>query len=214
MWALSTLVLWPCRKIGQGHSRVIIWTNYDGQESPMLHTKFRGNRPASSREDFWRVFTIYGRDGHLGHVTQMPWTNFCSPYPRRLHIKFGFDHQAVSEKNVWNCGRGRRRRTDAGPCVYYKLSMSLLLRWAKNYHVRYVQSSRWITCSHTRGPHNMQKSSIERHNGSHKYCTAEKMYLDLIEHSALVTDVVQTFSWLFSSHNDPLTRQWTITINK
>ena len=41
-----------CRKIGQGHSRVIIYINYDGQESPMLHTKFRENRPAGSGEDF------------------------------------------------------------------------------------------------------------------------------------------------------------------
>ena len=58
----------------------------------MLHTKFRGNRPAGSREnDFLRVFTIYGRGGHLGHVTRMSQTNFCSPYPWRLHIKFGFD---------------------------------------------------------------------------------------------------------------------------
>ena len=58
----------------------------------MLHTKFRGNRSASSGlEDFQRVFTIYGRGGHLGHVTKMPRTNFCSPLPRRLHIKFGFD---------------------------------------------------------------------------------------------------------------------------
>ena len=58
----------------------------------MLHTKFRENRPAGSgEEDFLRVFTIYGRGGHLGHVTQMPRTNFLSPYPRRLHIKFAFD---------------------------------------------------------------------------------------------------------------------------
>ena len=57
----------------------------------MLHTKFRGNLPAGSGEDFLRVFTIYGRGGHLGHVTQMLGTKFCSPYPRRLHIKFGFD---------------------------------------------------------------------------------------------------------------------------
>ena len=50
------------------------------------------NRPAGSREeDFLRVFTIYGRGGHLGHMTKMRRTNFCSPYPRRLHIKFGFD---------------------------------------------------------------------------------------------------------------------------
>ena len=39
----------------------------------MLHTKFRENRPAGSGgEDFLRVFTIYGRGGHLGHVAQMP----------------------------------------------------------------------------------------------------------------------------------------------
>ena len=57
----------------------------------MLHTKFRENRPAGSGEGFWRVFTIYGRGSHLGHVTQMTRTNFRSPYPRRLHIKFGFD---------------------------------------------------------------------------------------------------------------------------
>ena len=32
---------------------VIIYTNYDGQESPMLHAKFRENRPAGSGvEDF------------------------------------------------------------------------------------------------------------------------------------------------------------------
>ena len=58
----------------------------------MLHTKFRENRPAGSGEvDFRRIFTIYGRGGHLGHVTQMQRTKYRSPYPRRLHIKFGFD---------------------------------------------------------------------------------------------------------------------------
>ena len=37
----------------------------------MLHTKFRGNRPAGSEEeDFLRVFTVYGCGGHLGHVTR------------------------------------------------------------------------------------------------------------------------------------------------
>ena len=61
----------------------------------MLHTKFHENRPAGSGdEDFCRVFTIYGRGGHLGHVTQMPRTNFRSPYPRRLHIKFGFERSS------------------------------------------------------------------------------------------------------------------------
>ena len=37
----------------------------------MLHTKFRGNRPAGSGVDFQRVFTIYGHGGYLGHVTSI-----------------------------------------------------------------------------------------------------------------------------------------------
>ena len=37
----------------------------------MLHTKFHGNWPPSSGEDFLRVFTIYGRGGHLDNVTKM-----------------------------------------------------------------------------------------------------------------------------------------------
>ena len=57
----------------------------------MLHTKFRENRLPVLEKIFERFFTIYGRGGHLDHVTQMPRTNFRSPYPRRLHIKFGFD---------------------------------------------------------------------------------------------------------------------------
>ena len=57
----------------------------------MLHTKFRGNRPASSGEDFWVVFTIYGRGGHLGYVTWILRSNFRLPYPWMLHIKFHFD---------------------------------------------------------------------------------------------------------------------------
>ena len=64
----------------------------------MLHTKFLENLLAGSgEEDFWRVFIIYGRGGHLGHVTHMLRTNFRSPYPSRLQIKFGFD---------WACGFG------------------------------------------------------------------------------------------------------------
>ena len=52
----------------------------------MLHTKAQGRWSfGSGEEDFWRVFTIYGRGGHLGHVTPMPWTNFRSPDPRSGH---------------------------------------------------------------------------------------------------------------------------------
>ena len=58
----------------------------------MLHTKFREiGPPVLEKKIFEGFFTIYGRGGHLGHVTQMPRTKFRSPYPRRFHIKFGFD---------------------------------------------------------------------------------------------------------------------------
>ena len=57
----------------------------------MLQTKLRGNRSIGSGEDLLMVFTIYGRGGHLGHVTWTIYINFGSPFPRRLHIKFGFD---------------------------------------------------------------------------------------------------------------------------
>ena len=56
----------------------------------MLHTKFCGNRPAGSgEEEFLRVFTIYGRGGHLGHVTTIMLINFHFLVPESFHTKFG-----------------------------------------------------------------------------------------------------------------------------
>ena len=56
----------------------------------MLHTKFRGNQPAcSGEEDFFRVFTIYGRGGHLGHVTSIMLINFHLLVLESFHTKFG-----------------------------------------------------------------------------------------------------------------------------
>ena len=36
------------------------------------------------------VCTIYGRGGHLGHVTWTIYINFLPSFHRRLHIKFDF----------------------------------------------------------------------------------------------------------------------------
>ena len=58
----------------------------------MLHTKFCGNWPAASgEEDFLRVFTIYGRGGHLGHVTSIMLINFHFSVPESFHTKFGLE---------------------------------------------------------------------------------------------------------------------------
>ena len=60
----------------------------------MLNTKFRGNRPAGSGEDFRRVFTIYEHDGHLGHVTSIVSSDFQFFVPEKVHTKFGSDRQS------------------------------------------------------------------------------------------------------------------------
>ena len=59
----------------------------------MLNTKFRGNRPAgSTEEDFQRIFTIYGRVGHIGHVTSIMLSHFL--VPESFHTKFGSDRHS------------------------------------------------------------------------------------------------------------------------
>ena len=61
----------------------------------MLQAKFQDHR-------FWRrrfsnIFTIYGRGGHLGHVTSIMSSYFHFLVPESFHTKFGTDHR-VSEK--------------------------------------------------------------------------------------------------------------------
>ena len=54
----------------------------------MLHTNFRENRPAGSgEEDFERVFTIYGRGGHLDHVTIIMLSDFQFLVPESFQKK-------------------------------------------------------------------------------------------------------------------------------
>ena len=61
----------------------------------MLHTKFHGNQPADSgEEDFLRVFTIYGRGGHLGYVTSIMSSDFHFHVPESFHTKFGSDQHS------------------------------------------------------------------------------------------------------------------------
>ena len=60
----------------------------------MLHSKFPGNRPAGSGEDFRRVFTIYGHGGHLGHVTSIMPSDFHFLVLESFHTKFGSDQQS------------------------------------------------------------------------------------------------------------------------
>ena len=61
----------------------------------MLHTKFRENPPAGSTEkDIPRIFTIYGRVSHLGHVTSIVLSDFHFLVPESFHTKFGSDRHS------------------------------------------------------------------------------------------------------------------------
>ena len=52
----------------------------------MLHTKIRGNRPASSgEEDFKIVFIICGHGGHLGQWTSIMSSEFHFLVPESFH---------------------------------------------------------------------------------------------------------------------------------
>ena len=57
----------------------------------MLHAKFEDPRLSGPGEDNFKVFTIYGHGGHLGHVTWIINIHIASNFLRMLHLKFGFD---------------------------------------------------------------------------------------------------------------------------
>ena len=58
----------------------------------MLHTKFLWKLAYRfRRRRFLRVFIIYGRGGHLGHVTSIMSSDFHFLVPEGFHTKFGSD---------------------------------------------------------------------------------------------------------------------------
>ena len=65
----------------------------------MLHNTCRGNRPAGSGEEDFEGFTIYGRGGHLGHVTSIMSSDFHYLVPENFHKKFGSDRHSSFRKN-------------------------------------------------------------------------------------------------------------------
>ena len=83
----------------------------------MLHTKPQGHWPfGSGEEDFW---TIYGRGGQLGHVTQTLQTNFVPLTHGGSTWNLASIGPAVLEKKIFENGE---QRTDDGACLYYKLT--------------------------------------------------------------------------------------------
>ena len=88
------MILWICNvKAKDEVSSDSLLTTLGIQDlDVMLHTKLSRNRPAGSgEEDFLRVFTIYGRGGHLGHVTSIMSSDFHFHVPESFHTKFWSD---------------------------------------------------------------------------------------------------------------------------
>ena len=51
----------------------------------MLNTKFRVKSAPQFRRRFLKGFTIYGHDGHLGHVTSIMPSDFRFLVPESFH---------------------------------------------------------------------------------------------------------------------------------
>ena len=82
----------------------------------------------SQQEDFWRVFTIYGRGGHLGHVTQMTRTNFRSPTQGGSIQNLPLIGQVFLRRclKLWMDRQTPNQRTKGyGAWVYYNLTYEL-----------------------------------------------------------------------------------------
>ena len=82
----------------------MIYINFVELLCLMLHAKFQNHRPSGSEEeDFLKVFAIYGRGGHLGHVTLtlIINTNSHRPFQTMLQIKVGFDWPSDAPNKVW-----------------------------------------------------------------------------------------------------------------
>ena len=56
----------------------------------MLQSKFQDQRTFGSS----KVLTIYGRGGHLGHVTSIMSSDFHFLVPESFHTKFGSDRHS------------------------------------------------------------------------------------------------------------------------
>ena len=122
-WVFWIVSIWPYRKIAQGQSRVIIWTNL----VLVLDAAYQLSRSLAfwcQRRRFFKVFTIYGHGGHTGHVTWTIWTNSRSP--SQLHMQFGFNRSRRCLKMLTIYIHTDEKR----PTYSIRSPMSLRLRWA------------------------------------------------------------------------------------
>ena len=73
--------IWPCRKIGQGQPRVIIWINLVVLEHLMMHTNFHGHQPFGSREEDFFLFLPHMGMAAILVMCPGPFEHISFPYP-------------------------------------------------------------------------------------------------------------------------------------
>ena len=68
----------------------------------MLHTKFHGNQPTGSRDEYFlKAFTIYGRGSHLGHVTSIMASNLHFLVPESFQKKKMVQNGIIVSEKIW-----------------------------------------------------------------------------------------------------------------
>ena len=108
--------LWPCRKIGQGQPRVIIWANLVVLKHPMMHTKIQGHWPFGSREeDFFRFLPYMAMATIMVMWPGSFEQTFVPPSHRSSIWNWTLTGPVVSEEKMFKeCGWRRTTSYDGG----------------------------------------------------------------------------------------------------
>ena len=79
--------IWPCRKIGQGQLRDIIWINFVVLMHPMLQSKFQGHRLLGSREEDFLRFLPYMDMAAILVMWPGPLDKLSLPHPYEIWLQ-------------------------------------------------------------------------------------------------------------------------------
>ena len=138
--------IWPCRKIGQGQPRVIIWANLVVLKHPMMHTMIQGQWPfGSGEEDLFRFLPYMAMA-----ASSIMWPGPSFPYPIEAPyvIWLWLAQWFLRRRCLKNVDDDVWRTTEA--YLSYKLTIwafgSGELKIIKNFSIcRYTKASWWKT---------------------------------------------------------------------
>ena len=180
--------------MGPGQPRVIIWTTLVVLPYTMLHTKFQGHWSiGSGEEDFLRFLPYMGMAAMLVMWPRSFEQLFFPKGPGGCIWNLVAIGPVVSEEKLFEIVDGRRtdgrrtdgrRTTDNGACLYYKLPLSLRLRWAKKLDLL------WLPLSF---PQTTNPSKIG--SGITGKNLFNAIFIVLPQHWFVLTNVSNSFLW-------------------